>query len=57
MILHLGVMVFGALCIATVFAVLYRDTLQAQLRFGAQIWAALAGGGLLVGLLQFVFFR
>lgn len=57
MILHLGVMALCAACIAAVFAVLYRDSSSAQIKFGAQVFAGLAGGGLLVGLLQFVFFR
>ena len=57
MILHLGVMALAAACIAAVFAVLYRDTASRQFRFGAQIFAGLFGGGLVVGLLQFVFFH
>ena len=57
MILHLGVMALCAACIAAVFGVLYRDAAPAQLKFGAQVFAGLAGGGLLVGLLQFVFFH
>jgi hypothetical protein len=56
-IVHLGVMALSAACIGAVFGVLYRDTPQAQLKFGAQVFAGLAGGGLVVGLLQFVFFR
>jgi hypothetical protein len=56
-ILHLGIMALGAACIAAVFATLYRDTVAAQLQFGGRIFAALAGGGLVVGLLQFAFFR
>ena len=57
MILHLGVMALAAACIAAVFAVLYRDTTSAQFKFGAEIFAGLFGGGLVVGLLQFVFFH
>jgi len=56
-ILHLGVMTLCAACIGAVFGVLYRDTAAAQLKFGAQVFAGLAGGGLVVGLLQFVFFH
>lgn len=57
MILHLGIMALCAACVAAVFAVLHRDTAAAQLKFGAQVFAGLAGGGLVVGLLQFIFFR
>lgn len=57
MILHLGVMALAAVCIAAVFAVLYRDRGGEQLKFGAQVFAGLVGGGLLVGLLQFIAFR
>lgn len=57
MILHLGVMALCAVCVAAVFGALYRDSPAAQLKFGAQVFAGLAGGGLLVGLLQFVFFH
>jgi hypothetical protein len=56
-ILHLGVMALCAACIAAVFAVLYRDSAADQLKFGAKVFAALAGGGLVVGLLQFALFR
>lgn len=57
MILHLGVMTLCAASIGAVFGVLYRDETSAQLTFGARVFAGLAAGGLLVGLLQFVFFR
>ena len=57
MILHLGVMALAAVCIGAVFAVLYRETAAAQFKFGARVFAGLFGGGLVVGLLQFVFFR
>lgn len=57
MILHLGVMTLCAACIGAVFAILYRDTAAAQLKFGGQVFAGLAGGGLIVGLIQFAFFR
>lgn len=57
MILHLGVMALCAACIGAVFAVLYRDTASAQFKFGAQVFAGLFGGGLVVGLVQFIFFR
>ena len=57
MILHLGVMTLCAACIGAVFGVLYRDAAEQQFKFGAKIFAALAGGGIIVGLLQLVFFR
>ena len=57
MILHLSVMALSAACIGAVFGVLYRDAASAQLKFAAQVFAGLSGGALVVGLLQFVFFR
>ena len=57
MILHLSVMAFCAACVSTVFAVLQRDDAAAQLAFGARIFGALVGGGLLIGLLQYLAFR
>ncbi len=57
MILHLGVMALCAASIAAVFGVLYRDAAAAQMKFGAQVFAGLFAGGLVVGLLQFIFFR
>jgi hypothetical protein len=56
-ILHLGVMALCAACIAAVFGVLYRESAADQMKFSAQVFAGLAGGGLVVGLLQYVFFR
>jgi hypothetical protein len=57
MILHLGVMALCALAIGIVFGVLYRETAADQLKFAAKVFAALAGGGLAVGLLQLALFR
>lgn len=57
MTLHLGVMVLFAACVATVFAVLQRDEPRAQMVFGARLFGMLAGGALLVGGLQYIFFR
>ena len=57
MILHVGVMALCAACIGAVFAVLYRDSAAEQFKFGAKVFAALAGGGLVVGLLQYALFR
>ncbi len=45
MILHLGVMALCAASIGAVFGVLYRDSAAAQLKFGAQVFAGLFGGG------------
>jgi hypothetical protein len=50
-------MALCAACIGAVFGVLYRESAAAQLKFGAQVFAGLAGGGLLVGILQSVFFH
>jgi hypothetical protein len=57
MSLHLGVMALCAACVSIVFAVLQRDEPAAQMAFAARVCGALVGGGLLVGLLQYVFFR
>ena len=57
MIAHLGVMALCALCMSVVFATLQRDDTAAQLKFAAQVFGALVGGGLVLGLLQYVFFR
>lgn len=57
MMIHLGVMTLCAGCIGAVFGVLYRESAEMQFKFGAKIFAALAGGGLIVGLLQLAFFR
>jgi hypothetical protein len=57
MILHVGVMALCAACIGAVFAVLYREGAAEQFKFGAKVFAALAGGGLAVGLIQFALFR
>jgi hypothetical protein len=56
-ILHLGVMALCAAAIAAVFGVLYRETTAAQTKFAGQAFAGLFGGGLVLGLLQFIFFR
>lgn len=57
MIVHLSVMALCAACVAAVFAALYREKASLQLQFGAKVFAGLFGGGLVVGLLQFVFFH
>lgn len=57
MSLHLGVMALCAACISIVFAVLYRDEPAAQVRFAAQVFGGLVGGALVLGAVQYVFFR
>jgi len=57
MMQHLGVMALCALCVSTVFAVIQRDEAAAQLKFAAQIFGALVGGAVVIGLLQYVFFH
>jgi len=57
MMLHIGVMALCAACIGAVFGVLYRDAASAQIKFGGQIFGGLFGGGIVVGLLQYVFFH
>jgi len=46
------VMALCAACVSTVFAVLQREETAAQVAFGARIFGALMGGGLLIGLLR-----
>jgi hypothetical protein len=57
MTLHLGVMALCAACVSAVFATLHRDDAAAQMKFAAQVFGALVGGALVLGLLQYVFFR
>lgn len=57
MSLHLGVMALCAACVSVVFGVLQRDAPAAQLKFAAQVFGGLFGGGLVLGVLQYVFFR
>ena len=57
MSLHLGVMALCAACVSVVFAVLQRDEAGAQLTFASRVFAGLMGGGVVLGLLQNVFFR
>lgn len=57
MSLHLGIMALCAVCVAVVFGVLQRDEPAAQMTFAAKVFAGLMGGGLVLGLLQYVFFR
>ena len=54
---HLGVMALCALCVSFVFGVLQRDEPAAQVSFSVRVFAGLMGGGLVLGLLQYVFFR
>ena len=57
MTMHLSVMALCAACVAVVFAVLQRDEPAAQVKFAAQTFGALVGGGLILGVLQYIFFR
>lgn len=57
MSLHLGVMLLCAACVSVVFAVLQRDQPAAQIKFAAQTFGALVGGGLVLGVLHYIFFR
>lgn len=57
MSLHLGVMALCAACVSVVFAVLQRDEASAQLTFASRVFAGLMGGGVVLGLLQYAFFR
>jgi hypothetical protein len=57
MSMHLGVMVLCAACVSVVFAVLQRDAPAAQVKFAAQTFGALVGGGLMLGVLQYIVFR
>ena len=55
--MHLGVMALCAACVSVVFAALQRDEPAAQVKFAAQTFGALIGGALVLGVLQYVFFR
>jgi hypothetical protein len=57
MIFHLGVMTLFAACVAAVFAVLQRDEARAQVVYGARLFGLLAGSALVLGGLQYIFFR
>jgi hypothetical protein len=46
---HLGLMVLFSLFVSIVFATLTRDQPGEQLRFGAKLFAAFVGAGVLAG--------
>jgi hypothetical protein len=46
---HAGLMIVFALFVSVVFATLLRDDPAEQLRFGARLFAAFVGGGILLG--------
>lgn len=50
---HLGLMVLFSVFVSIVFATLMRDEPGAQLRFGARLFAAFVGAGLLLGWLLY----
>lgn len=57
MSMHLGVMALCAACVSIVFAVIHRDAASEQLTFGGKVFGALVGGALVLGVIQYVFFR
>jgi hypothetical protein len=57
MIAHVGVMALCALCMSIVFATLQRDQPAAQVKFAAQVFGALMGGGLVIAILQNIVFH
>ena len=46
---HLGLMALFALYVSIVFAALTRDDVREQLRFGAKLFAAFVGAGIIAG--------
>ena len=46
---HLGLMALFALFVSTVFAALTRDDPREQVRFGAKLFAAFVGAGIVAG--------
>lgn len=52
---HVALMVLFSAFVSAVFAVLMRDDLQAQLRFGARLFGAFVVGAVLAGWLMLPF--
>ena len=50
---HLGMMIVFALCVATVFGTLLRETPREQFRLGAQIFGGLVAGAYGLGWLMY----
>lgn len=50
---HVGLMALFALFVSVVFATLLRDEPREQLRFGAQMFGAFVGAGLVLGWVLF----
>ena len=50
---HVGLMVAFSLFVSVVFATLMREEPAAQLRFGARLFAAFVGAGLILGWLLY----
>lgn len=46
---HLGLMAFFSLLVSVVFATLTRDDPREQVRFGARLFAAFVGAGIIAG--------
>ena len=52
---HVALMILFSAFVSAVFAVLMRDDLQAQLRFGARLFGAFVVGAVLAGWLMLPF--
>ena len=50
---HLGLMALFALYVSIVFAALTRDDAREQVRFGARLFAAFVGAGIIAGWLLY----
>jgi len=52
---HFGVLLIFAFCVSTIFAVLLRDDVREQVRFGARLFGAFVLGAYLLGWLMYPF--